>query len=577
MNDRFTRFATEATRRREWKPLARLGTYVRTLSLGDKAILGILAVAIVIASIVGLRVLERSFLVSVPTNGGTLVEGDLGSPRYVNPLLAISDADRDITTLTYAGLMGLSGKGTLVPVLAKSYTLSPDGKIYTFTIRKNARFSDGTPVTASDVVFTVEKAQDPALRSPQFSNWSGVKVAAVNARTVRFTLPKPYAPFLENATLGILPAARWRGISDAQFPFVSLEIDPVGAGPFVVRNIVRSNKLITEYDLVASNEYVLGRPYLNGLTIKFYPQQSALTAALKNGTVQSAYSTPAHGARVISAPFSDVFGIFFNANKDPVLTHKEVRKALSLAINRNYIVNTVLRGYATAIAGPIPPGTGVTQTAVPSSIHTIKNAAKVLEDAGWVYDGNARAWKNARKKLSFSKVTIKTSNAPELRAVAKAIRSDWRKLGISVSIELYERGDLNQNVIRPRSYEALLFGMVIGHDQDLYAFWDSSERSDPGLNIALYANNTVDSLLEDARATSSPKQRLVDLNGIEKMVSADYPAAFLYTPKFVYAVPSSLRGITLPQIALPSDRFASVASWYEKTDLVWPFLTRYAK
>jgi len=110
--------------------------------------------------------------------------------------------------------------------------------------------------------------------------------------------------------------------------------------------------------------------------------------------------------------------------------------------------------------------------------------------------------------------------------VAAAIRSDWEKLGISVSIELYEPGDLNQNVIRPRKYEALLFGMVIGRDQDLFAFWNSSQRNDPGLNIALYANKTVDSLLERVRTISDSKKRLQDLQVIERDISNDYPAAF---------------------------------------------------
>ena len=124
----------------------------------------------------------------IPAYGGSLTEGEIGSPRFVNPLLALTDADRDLSTLTYAGLMGISADGALVPVLAESYTISPDGKSYTFVLRPNAKFSDGTPVTAGDVVFTVQKAQDPALKSPEFADWSGVAAEAIDSRTVRFTL-----------------------------------------------------------------------------------------------------------------------------------------------------------------------------------------------------------------------------------------------------------------------------------------------------------------------------------------------------------------------------------------------------
>ncbi|PIV87245.1 hypothetical protein COW49_00620, partial [Candidatus Kaiserbacteria bacterium CG17_big_fil_post_rev_8_21_14_2_50_51_7] len=140
--------------------------------------------------------------------------------------------------------------------------------------------------------------------------------------------------------------------------------------------------------------------------------------------------------------------------------------------------------------------------------------------------------------------------------------------------ELYEPGDLSQNVIRPRKYEALLYGMVIGRDQDIYAFWDSQERNDPGLNIALYANKTVDALLEDARGSADREMRAADIQKIEDIIAADYPAAFLYAPDFTYAVPKDLYGVVLPQIITTSDRFATVASWYRITDAVWPFLVR---
>ncbi|HEX8947012.1 MAG TPA: peptide ABC transporter substrate-binding protein [Candidatus Paceibacterota bacterium] len=556
---------------RTWEPLSRLSDRLRVLPPGDKLVAAVLGAAIIVASVAGFYGLERALLVQVPARGGTLTEGEVGSPRFVNPLLALTDADRDMTALTYAGLMGLSGNGSLVPVLAENYTVSPDGKEYTFTIRQDARFSDGTPVTADDVVFTVQKTQDPALKSPQLANWSGILVEALDQQTVRFTLPKPYAPFLENTTLGILPAHLWREIADEQFPFTNLTVQPVGAGPFAVTKVVRdASGIITEYDLAASKDYALGRPYLDGINVKFYTRQSDLASALTRGEVESAYGVPTPGA--LTAPFSSVFGVFFNADQNPLFTHLEVRKALSIAIDREHIVNDVLNGYAKALAGPVPPESGIETAPVTPDPNRIADAAKTLEDAGWTYDTTERAWKNASKNLSFDSITIKTSNVPELKATASSIRDDWQKLGIDVTIELYEPGDLNQNVIRPRKYDALLFGMVVGRDQDLFAFWHSSQRNDPGLNIALYANKDVDALLEDARSTSDESKRVEDVNAIEKDVSADYPAAFTHTPEFVYAIPKNLHGVVLPQITTPADRFATVADWYRNADSLWPFL-----
>lgn len=547
--------------------------HIRSLTLGDRVIFYVLAILMCIASLLGLYALEQSLLVEVPADGGSLVEGEIGSPQFINPLLAISDADRDLSSLVYAGLMGLSGTGSLTPVLAESYTLSPDSKVYTFTLRANVTFTDGTPVTAQDVVFTVRKAQDSALKSPEYANWSGVSVSAPDARTVRFALTKPYAPFLGLTTLGILPSRLWQNMSNEEFPFSNLETNPVGAGPFKVDNISRdASGLIKSVLLAANEQYTLGRPYLDNIRFDFYSQTDDLGTAVRSGAVESAYGVSTKGA--LTASYARVFGVFWNPSEKLVYARAEVRKALSLALDRQIIVDTILGGYATAIMGPVPPGKSVKQVPIPQSDDPTAAAAQILRSAGWVYDGSERLWKHAGAKQSLDRITIRTSNVPELKSVASAVKADWEQLGISVDIELYEPGDLSQNVIRPRKYEALLYGMVIGRDQDLYAFWDSQERNDPGLNIALYANKTVDTLLEDTRGSVDQSRRAANLQKIEDLIAADYPAAFIYAPDFTYMVPSDLHGVILPQIITPADRFATVASWYRYTDAVWPFLTQ---
>lgn len=551
----------------------RLGERIRAFSPGDRVIFYLLAGLVCIAAAAGLYALEQSLLVTVPAYGGTLTEGEVGSPRFINPLLAISDADRDLAVLAYAGLMGLSGKGLLEPVLAESYDVSPDGKIYTFILRKDAKFSDGTPVTSADVLYTVHKAQDSGLKSPEYANWSGVGAAATDSRTIRFTLAKPYAPFLSLTTLGILPAHLWQNISDEEFPFSTLEMKPVGAGPFVVGSVSRdASGLVQRITLEANAQYAPGRPYLNTIVLNFYPHAEDLVRAHANGAIESAYDIGAQGA--LTSPYARVFGVFFNPSEKQIFARAEVRKALSLAIDRQAVVGTVLGGYARAVAGPVPPGSSIRQTSPPRNDDATGAAADVLKSAGWAYDSAARLWKNIVAKQSLDTVTIRTSNVPELRSVASAVKASWEKLGIPVTIELYEPGDLSQNVIRPRKYEALLYGMVIGRNQDLYAFWHSQERNDPGLNISLYANKTVDALLEEARTSPDERTRMTDLQKIEDEIAADYPAAFMYSPDFTYSIPSDLFGVELPQMVTPSDRFANVAQWYRTTDKVWPIFAR---
>lgn len=547
------------------------GRYIRRLRPGDRLILGVFGFFVVWSAVAGLIALDRSILVTEAAYGGGLTEGDVGAPRFINPLLAISDTDQDLTALTYAGLMGQGPNNTLVPVLAQSYIVSPDGKTYQFTLRPNAKFSDGTPVTAQDVVFTVQKAQDTALKSPQFGNWANVQITALDSRTVQFSLPAPYAPFLENTTLGILPAHIWRNVTDDEFPFSNYVIQPVGAGPFVVAHVTTdSNGNITHYDLKENSNYVLGRPYLDSMQFQFYQNQQALQAAYASGKIESGYGIL--GKHVFTAPYARVFAVFFNPGEGDYFSDASVRQALSAAIDRDAIVKNLFGGYATAVTGPVPPGSGITLPAPAPGTMGAQAAATLLQHNGWKYSTSTEEWTN--KSGEALTVTLKTSNVPELKSLAQAVQANWKAIHVPTSLQLYEPGDLAQTVITPRAYQTLLFGMVIGKDGDLYDFWDSAAKNAPGLNVTGYSNPSVDKLLVDLRTSSDPQVRQSDLTQINQVIASDTPAAFIEAPDFVYAVPKDLKGVILPQIASPADRFSTVATWYRRTESVWPFLAR---
>jgi len=547
--------------------------FIRSMPPSDKLIAGILALCAVVAVLVGLAALARSYQIAVPAYGGTIHEGVVGAPRFVNPLLASTDTDRDLVALTYAGLMGYDTSGTLVPVLAQSYKVSPDGTQYQFELRADATFSDGTPVTADDIVFTVQKAQDPALKSPQLSTWANVRVEKVDARTVQFTLPKAYPPFLDDATLGILPKHVWQDVSNEQFPFSPYTMRPIGAGPFSVSSVsTDKNGGITGYALTSFKEYALGRPHLSGVKLTVYPDQTSLAKAITNGSVTSGYGVVAAGAK--SVPYARVFGVFFNPDQDAALKDANVRKALSLGIDRDAIVKDVLGGYAVAINGPLPEIAGVTLAPLPDNSTRITDAKAALDDAGYSYDEGQKVWTD--KDGTPLAVTLQTSNVPELKAVAAAVQKDWQDLGVQVTVKYSDPSTLTQNVIRPRAYGALLFGEVVGTDPDLYAFWDSAERAAPGLNIAAYNDSTVDTLLVQARSESG-QAKLDALNQLESKISAAYPAAFLYAPDFVYVTPPGVSGIKYTEVSSPSERFDGIASWYRYTNHIWPIFAHKAQ
>lgn len=559
----------------------RLEEAVRRFSPAERALFFLFSSLLVGSTLVVLYELNRLITIEVPARGGALVEGVVGTPRFVNPLLALSDADRDLTALIYAGLLAPSPDGTLVPALAERYEISEDGLAYTFTIREDAVFHDGNSVTADDVIFTIQKAQDPALKSPKRANWEGVAAEKLDERTVRFVLKQPYAPFLENATIGILPRHIWKDADAEQFPFSPFNVEPVGAGPYRLVAITRNASGIPlSYELKPFRRFSRGEPFLAHLTLRFYANEDALIAALKAREIQAANGiSPARaaplaesGLRVAHAPLPRIFAVFFNQNQAPLFAAKEVREALAEGTDKGRIVAEVLSGYGVPLAGPIPPGF-LAGEEIPSG--SPEEMIAILEKAGWKRgeDGVFEKKKSRTETLRLA-FSLATSNAPELKAAGAILKELWEAGGAAVDLKLFETSDLNQNVIRPRKYDALLFGEIVGRELDLFAFWHSSQRNDPGLNVALYANITTDRLLERARALSDRSGRLKLYEEFLAEIEKDAPAVFLYAPDFIYLLPEKVRGVRLGPLATPSERFANVAEWYVETDRVWTFFNR---
>lgn len=537
-----------------------------------------------ISTLVILQKINKSFMVSVPTDGGAVAEGIIGTPRFVNPVLAFSDADQDLVALIYSGLMRKNPDGSLIPDLAEKYEVSKDGLIYIFTLKNKIYFHDGKPVTPDDIIFTVNTIKDPVIKSPKKGNWDGVSVEKVDEKTVKFTLKQPYASFLENTTLGIMPASLWSG---SPVELNEANIQPIGSGPYKVGSVSKqSTGLIDYYILVPFKDFALGEPYLSTLTLHFYPNENEQIAALEKGEVDQISSiTPLNAQilkeqnfRVESLTLPRVFGLFFNQNQNQIFTDKKVITAINLAVDKDNIVRDVLLGYGVVINDPIPPNMinyqKLSKEDSTSHEEKIKKAEDILEKDGWKKgtDGvleKTITGKNKKKTTSHLEFSISTGNAPELVKSAELIKKDLENIGMKVNIKTFEIGNLNQGVIRPRKYDALLFGQIINHESDLFAFWHSSQRKDPGLNVAMYTNAKVDKILEDASITVDEKARIKKYAQFEDEIKKDMPAVFLYSPDFVYIVSKNIQGFSINHIITPGDRFLSSYLWYTKTDNVW--------
>ena len=456
----------------------RTTTALRTFSpVEQRVFLALCAIALV-SGVAFLFALNARFLVTIPTYGGSFTEGVIGAPRFINPTLAISDADRDLTALVYSGLMRPTPGGELVPDLAQEYSVSDDGLTYTFILRENLTWHDGAPLSTDDVVFTIEKVQDPVLKSPKRASWEGVTVSKTDDRTIVFSLKQAYSPFLENTTLGILPKHIWSGIGSEEFGFSTYNTEPIGSGPYKVQGTKKdSSGVPSRYDLGSFKKFALGKPYISELRLHFYPNEAKLISAFERGEIDAINAIPPKKA----GDFADkrnvtlhtyvlprIFGVFFNQNQNPLFANQAVREALNEVVDRKQIVHDVLFGYGTPIVGPLPPGVLGWKETPPideDSDATIARAIESLEKGGWKINTETgirqRKTKKETTSLDFS---IVTSEAEELQHTATKLQETWEKLGARVTIKVFNTNDLNQNVIRPRKYDALLFGEIIGRE-----------------------------------------------------------------------------------------------------------------
>jgi peptide/nickel transport system substrate-binding protein len=521
---------------------------------------------------------NASLMVEVPQNGGTHIEGFVGAPRSIHPLFAVTDTDKDLVSLVYSGLLRANPDGTYTPDLAESYTISEDGKTYTFTLREDAVFHDGTPVTTEDVAYTIGVAQDPEFKSPKRAVWEGVLVTVISPREIQLTIGQPYGGFLTNTTLGIVPKHLWSSVSAEEMTFSRLNTRPVGSGPYKFSTVeLNESGLPTMIKLKAFNKFVLGKPHISTFIAKFYPNEKERLIALDAGEITAAAGISEDTAAAleghkklatVSSPLNRLFGVFLNQNNAPVLAHKEIRTALSQAIDRKALVDAIFLGYGTELKGPIPSfesqdeGTSTQGTAVNS-----EEILAQLAKSGWTIGSDGVLAKKS-ERVAFS---ISTSNNADLVATANMIADMWKKIGVQVEIKSYEPAQFNLNVIRPREYQGLLFGITMGRELDYYAFWHSSQRNDPGLNIALYTNARADKLLESGRTESDPIKRKEAEKDFAAEVTNDVPVVFLYSPYYLYAT-ETLNGYDMNGLRTAGDRFYDIHKWYIETDRVWKFL-----
>ncbi len=541
------------------------------LTFKEKLVVTLLLLIMAVSFVVWINFFYMNMTRPVPKVGGEYTEGIVGQPLYLNPLLSqTSEADSDLVQLLYSGLFKYDKDGKVVPDLAESFSVSDDQKQYTVSMKKDVAWQDGQEITAQDAFFTFNIMQDPAYKSPLRQSMGGVDVSVTDDHTVVFTLKNPYVGFLDNLTVGLLPKHVWENIAPEKFALAQYNLHPVGSGPYAFSDLQKdSNGNILTLSLTASGNYYDGVPYISKMAFNFYPDDSTLVDAYNKKEIMGMGSIPPQNIKDIkNVKSTDVhelvipryFSVFFNQTKSVALANDEVRKALDLGVDRQELISNILYGKGIALKSPFFPQMDgyVDQGTSPD----VAGANKILDDAGWVLDPNDNVRKKGSTTLEFELVT---TDWPELAQTADLLKQQWAKIGAKVDVKVLTVSDLQQNYIRTREYDSLLFGQAISFNPDLYSFWHSSQKHDPGLNLSLLDNKDADTLLENVRQETDQVKRTEDYQKFQNILAQEVPAVFLYGRYYLYPTSTSIQGIDAQNINNPQQRFVDVNKWYADT------------
>lgn len=510
---------------------------------------------------------------ALPTHAGNYVEGIAGTPIRINPLFITNDAEADLSALVFSGLVRLGPKGDIQGDLAEDWTIGPDGREYTFRLRNDASWHDGSPLDAEDVLFTIRSIQDPDFTEvagdPRLADlFRGVEIEALDAQTVIMTLPEPFAPFLAYTTVGILPEHRLGNLAIAEIFDAPFNDRPIGSGPFRV-----AERTSTSVTLQSFDGYHLDRPLLEQLELRFYRDDATLLNALRDGEVDGALLhaslTPTdvtaldEQARWVRRSLhTTTYSLIYLNPRVPAFADDRVRRALQHGLDREALIGEALAGQAIAIDSPIARDLWAYVGSPEAFAFDPVLAADLLDEAGWTLSVDGRSKED--EPLRFVLATI---DDPAQIQVASAIARQWSELGIQVDVQKSGASRFREETLLSRDFDAVLSTIrPPGPDPDPYPFWHSSQSLGDGLNLSSFSSPESDQLLENARLSPSQEQRFDDYQNFQELFAQELPAVLLYTPTYQYYVRTDVQGVVSPELLLTlSSRFYDVHRWFVET------------
>ncbi len=516
------------------------------------------------------RSLGAYYQVPKPAAGGIFTEGILGSFTNANPLYAASSVDNSVGRLVFAGLFKFDQNNQLVGELAKSWTVDERGTTYTVVLNDNLRWHDDTPLTAADVAYTYGMIQNPDAKSPLASSWAGIKVNAIDAKTVTFTLPSILTSFPYSMTNGIVPKHLLEGVPVSQLRSISFNTNkPIGSGPFKWEaiEVVGNNPEEREQRiaLVPNQTYVGGSPKLDKIIIRTFQTQDTLVNAFEKREINAAAGMTAlpgsltkdSSVRDYNVPLTSQVMVFFKNTQAP-FNDVKVRQALSYGIDTKKVLATIDRPVLPS-NGPLLNGQAGYDKSIVQKSGNPALAAGMLDEAGWKLGAGGTRYKDG-KPLTF---VLTTQSNTTYNSVSRELKKEWKALGVNVELSPQKDNEL-QSALAVHNYDALLYGIASGPDPDVFAYWHSSQadlRSPNRLNFSEYSSGISDKALEGGRTRSDPAVRVVKYKPFLQAWTNDAPAIALYQPRYLYVVHDPLFNFGQTSMNNGADRFNNVTNW----------------
>ncbi len=517
----------------------------------------------------------QNTLAPQPAQGGIYTEALVGSYQRLNPVLDYyNPVDRDIDRLLFSGLLRFDERGLPQGDLAQSWGVSQDGTIYNFTLRKDIFWHDGQPVTAEDVLYTINLMRNSTNVFPPDVQafWKDIEVKGLNDSTLQFLLPEPFAPFLDYLTFGILPKHILGDISFDDLIKSSFNMQPVGSGPFRFDHLDIENGKITGVELSAFDKYYGKKPFIQQMIFRYYSDSGAALQAYQQGNVQGISEVTPDILKSVLAeknlsiytgrkPELSIIMLNLNDPQSPFFQDPDVRRALLLGLNRQWMIDHLMNGQAVMADGPILPGTWAYYDGIEHVGYDQSQAQDLLKTAGYVLSGDQNS---VRKKGDTAlQFTLSYPDDDAHKAIAVEIQKEWTALGVKVALDAQPYDQLVNAELGQRKYQAALVDLNLSRspDPDPYPFWDQAQATG-GQNYSQWNDRTASEYLEQARITIDLTERTRLYRNFQVIFSQQLPSLPLYYPVYTYAVDQQIQGVRMGPLFDTSDRFVSVLDWF---------------